>query len=276
MAKDITTKPEMKDLHEWCAASNRIINTDALNIIFYFAMIEYNHSIKISHIASLSSEDIVIPHKTCQHINVTIKEKECECTCQCGLQFLFESSMHESPNYDRVCSMICAFQKRHILFNRMIKLKQMKPLSKDQALANTLRWLHGNQYIRERTYPITHNTSEEEVQEVKSIQVENESNGTDTQQEQNTHRKCIPKPKRIKVWTNAFGNVFETKCPMCNRALINALNFEIGHDVAVSKGGSDDIQNLAPICSSCNKSMGTKRWMDFKKDICTFTPSCFY
>ncbi len=83
----------------------------------------------------------------------------------------------------------------------------------------------------------------------------------------NRKRKRIPTPIRIQVWKNQFGNVFEQKCPMCNQSVINAINFEVGHDVAVSKGGCDEITNLNPICSSCNKSMGTRRWKDFKREI---------
>jgi len=34
--------------------------------------------------------------------------------------------------------------------------------------------------------------------------------------------------------------------------------FHTGHIVAVADGGSNHIDNLEPICSSCNYSMGTQ------------------
>ena len=43
--------------------------------------------------------------------------------------------------------------------------------------------------------------------------------------------------------------------------------FDCGHMTAVANGGSNDISNLKPICSSCNKSMGTKNMDDFKKEF---------
>jgi len=34
-------------------------------------------------------------------------------------------------------------------------------------------------------------------------------------------------------------------------------DFEVGHFIAHSKGGSDHHSNFMPICSKCNKCMGT-------------------
>ena len=36
------------------------------------------------------------------------------------------------------------------------------------------------------------------------------------------------------------------------------FNFEAGHIIPESKGGSTHIENLLPICSPCNKSMGNR------------------
>lgn len=46
---------------------------------------------------------------------------------------------------------------------------------------------------------------------------------------------------------------------------IKLTNFEVGHNVAVSKGGSDELDNLRPLCSACNKSIGTKTIEEVKK-----------
>ena len=50
----------------------------------------------------------------------------------------------------------------------------------------------------------------------------------------------------------------EGKCFVGCGTEIQINNFEIGHVTAFSEGGSDEIDNLRPICSLCNKSMGTK------------------
>ncbi len=68
-------------------------------------------------------------------------------------------------------------------------------------------------------------------------------------------------PKRIKelVWITYNGELFSKKCfvSWCNN-ITNVFNFHTGHDIPNSKGGTLDIENLKPICSSCNLSMGNK------------------
>ena len=68
-------------------------------------------------------------------------------------------------------------------------------------------------------------------------------------------------PKRIKelVWITYNGELFSKKCfvSWCNN-ITNVFNFHTGHDIPNSKGGSLNIENLKPICSNCNLSMGNK------------------
>jgi len=82
-----------------------------------------------------------------------------------------------------------------------------------------------------------------------------------------TKRPHVSRPLRIRVWKKYFNNVFEALCPMCKENSINALHFECGHDIAASIGGPSNLDNLRPICSTCNKSMGTKRWCDFASTL---------
>ena len=68
-------------------------------------------------------------------------------------------------------------------------------------------------------------------------------------------------PKRIRevVWTTYNGETYSSKCYVswCNN-IINVFNYQVGHDIPESKGGTYDIGNLRPICSNCNLSMGNK------------------
>ena len=72
-------------------------------------------------------------------------------------------------------------------------------------------------------------------------------------------KKNIPIKLKEEVWLKHFGKIYEHKCfiDWCTNT-INVFNFEAGHDIPESKGGSIDIFNLYPICSKCNKSMGNK------------------
>ena len=78
-------------------------------------------------------------------------------------------------------------------------------------------------------------------------------------------RNSIPKAVRLAVWNRDIGATnAEGKCFVCKRT-IHMMEFEVGHNRARAKGGSDDIGNLRPICGTCNKSMGTMSIDDFKK-----------
>ena len=44
-------------------------------------------------------------------------------------------------------------------------------------------------------------------------------------------------------------------------------NFECGHIIPVSKGGTNIVSNLKPICSACNKSMNNSNLEEFKAQL---------
>ncbi len=73
----------------------------------------------------------------------------------------------------------------------------------------------------------------------------------------------IPKAVREQLWLNHFGKTFENKCSVdwCNNK-INVFDFTAGHNIPKSKGGSNKLSNLKPICSRCNLSMSNKYTID--------------
>ena len=76
--------------------------------------------------------------------------------------------------------------------------------------------------------------------------------------------KKIPAAIREQAWLLAFGDkYFKQKCEVkwCEN-ILTPFNFEVGHNIPRSKGGSDDLDNLKPICSKCNKSMGDMYTID--------------
>ena len=72
-------------------------------------------------------------------------------------------------------------------------------------------------------------------------------------------KETIPKRIRELVWTTNNSETFSHKCYVswCDNN-INVFNFQVGHDIPESKGGTLDIDNLKPICGSCNLSMSNK------------------
>ena len=68
----------------------------------------------------------------------------------------------------------------------------------------------------------------------------------------------IPIKLREEVWVAKMGRHFEGKCPTtwCSTN-ITVFDFETGHNVPESKGGNTTIDNLVPLCTRCNRSMGS-------------------
>lgn len=75
----------------------------------------------------------------------------------------------------------------------------------------------------------------------------------------------ISKALRNKVWNTHIGHDKGTgECHVC-ATQISQQNFECGHVIAASLGGSNALDNLRPICGTCNKSMGQANMEEFKK-----------
>lgn len=79
------------------------------------------------------------------------------------------------------------------------------------------------------------------------------------------YRKSVPKCLKDRLWDTTFGaSAGEGKCYVC-QIIINSKNFEAGHIVSVYNNGETNLKNLKCICSTCNKSMGTKNLKEFKR-----------
>ena len=78
-------------------------------------------------------------------------------------------------------------------------------------------------------------------------------------------RKSIPKTVRDKLWISTFGKDNAKGICGCCQKDIHILEWEAGHIEAVAKGGLDTLDNLMPICGSCNRSMGTQNLYEFRR-----------
>lgn len=80
-------------------------------------------------------------------------------------------------------------------------------------------------------------------------------------------KRTIPKPLREQVWRKYFGNSTDGVCQgICKpRNKITAFHFECGHIYPESRGGETAVENLIPLCSYCNKSLGSNDFRDWKK-----------
>ncbi len=88
----------------------------------------------------------------------------------------------------------------------------------------------------------------------------------------NNNKKKVKKNISItlkrQVWDKYIGKyIGATKCLCCNLSEIDQLNFTCGHIISHYDGGNISIENLRPICQSCNSSMGTMNMDEFMKSL---------
>ena len=77
-------------------------------------------------------------------------------------------------------------------------------------------------------------------------------------------KKKIPQKIRNDSWNKYIGKTIGcVKCICCNETEITQNNFEAGHIIPSSKGGENTLDNILPICSGCNRSMGNKNMDDY-------------
>jgi len=92
-------------------------------------------------------------------------------------------------------------------------------------------------------------------------------------------KEKIPKALREQVWVTRIGRKFEHKCmtTWCQNNM-TVFDFQCGHDIPESKGGSTDILNLIPICSRCNSSMSNNytfgEWCDKSAEVSKWKLFC--
>jgi 5-methylcytosine-specific restriction endonuclease McrA len=98
--------------------------------------------------------------------------------------------------------------------------------------------------------------------------IEDTSSFTTTQSQPSHKTKSkIPRTKRIACWNTYIGEeVGKALCICCKTIYITPFNFECGHVVAESQGGTSDITNLRPICRTCNNDMSAQNMIAFAKE----------
>ena len=83
------------------------------------------------------------------------------------------------------------------------------------------------------------------------------------------YRKSLPAPLRTIIWKKYYGDENSGECLFCSSE-ITKKSCHMAHDIAHINGGEATVNNLYPCCKTCNLSMGTKTYEEFKKYLATF------
>jgi len=79
-------------------------------------------------------------------------------------------------------------------------------------------------------------------------------------------KKSIPLSLKALVWNKYIG---EEKgigyCQCCRKNIIKQISFHCGHIISERNGGSTTLNNLVPLCQTCNLSMGKQNMNKFVK-----------
>lgn len=79
-------------------------------------------------------------------------------------------------------------------------------------------------------------------------------------------RKTIPKILKDLTWQTWVGDhIAKTKCLCCGVNDIKMNSFHCGHVISEADGGPTTVENLRPICATCNLSMRTQNMVKFKE-----------
>ena len=92
-----------------------------------------------------------------------------------------------------------------------------------------------------------------------------ESETDDDSEQPILKREQLPKTVRNALWINYYDDRRVGMCQCCKREQISIGNFQAGHIIAHANGGKTTLDNLLPICTLCNLSMGTMNLNEFIK-----------
>ena len=80
-------------------------------------------------------------------------------------------------------------------------------------------------------------------------------------------KQNITKTTKVATWKLRFNGKINTEmCPVCNITCINPYECSFGHVLAEANGGRANANNLIPVCTSCNLSMGKTHMLTFVRE----------
>jgi 5-methylcytosine-specific restriction endonuclease McrA len=139
-----------------------------------------------------------------------------------------------------------------------------------KLVESNTKLLESNQILINEINEIKRNHEELKAQMVLNVLTDN-GNGIcpkrTKKKETNIPKQQIPLVLKRNVWNKHIGeNIGKHLCLCCKLTDITQMNFSCGHIISEHNGGELKLNNLKPICVSCNSSMGTNNMDEFIQD----------
>ncbi len=267
----LTNSEEIKNLKKQLAYYTNIYIEELHNIKIkkYKPIKKYTYTFVCSKCEKIFSNkrnyDSHVLNKICEKIKIDLK---CD---KCNKIFTDIRSLNYH-NKHNVCNKKLNLEDNNNLFIKEVDEQKDLVSEPIQELDNKQIKNKFNEQIQE----LIKNQVNEQIQELinkLNNKADNEINQeTINELLQNTNDKAFFKKTKIsialkrKVWHKWIGiHIGQTKCLCCKMTDIEQFNFSCGHIIPESKGGTLDVENLRPICSSCNSSMGNENMFEFMR-----------
>lgn len=246
----------------------QILHHHSSNMLF--RLVENETEPKIKHMPFRIDVDVKKKPEDClrdkhQHILIYRDSPNYFCMCDICDDQILSPHFHCKCNYD-VCDKCFKTTPYGALIKERMKEEEKKEeerLKEEKKEEDRLK----EERLKEEEDRLKEEKKKEEEDRLKEERLKEEKKKEeDRLKEENTKKKkqSIPKNVRIIVWNHYIGeDIIKHKCLCCKKVTISNTNFEVGHVQSEKNGGTHEINNLRPICFSCNHSMATENMIDF-------------
>jgi len=221
-------------------------NSKCENIMF-IKSIKYEESLTIQEEEKIKNDKIIEKQEEKENIKKRIKKQEQEEKIK-NDKIIEEQEEKEKIKNDKIIEE----EEKEKIKKRIKKQEQEEKIKNDKIIEK--------QEEKEKIKNDKIIEEQEEKEKIKNDKIIEEQE----EKIKNQKKKNIPKNVKTNIWnTYIDANIPRHKCLCCKKSIILNTEFHVGHVISEFHGGTLEINNLRPICASCNYSMGTMNMVEY-------------
>jgi len=221
-------------------------NSKCENIMF-IKSIKYEESLTIQEEENIKNDKIIEEQEEKENIKKRIKKQEQEEKIK-NDKIIEEQEEKEKIKNDKIIEE----EEKEKIKKRIKKQEQEEKIKNDKIIEK--------QEEKEKIKNDKIIEEQEEKEKIKNDKIIEEQE----EKIKNQKKKNIPKNVKTNIWnTYIDANIPRHKCLCCKKSIILNTEFHVGHVISEFHGGTLEINNLRPICASCNYSMGTMNMVEY-------------